>query len=36
MDDGLHIFIRNRTMKPLATDLSGAGEVWGTEMVGVI
>jgi hypothetical protein len=34
--DGLHILIRNRTKKSLATALSGAGEGLREEMVGVI
>jgi hypothetical protein len=37
MVDGLHIHIRNRTMKPLAIALSGVGRgLQGEEMVGVI
>jgi hypothetical protein len=36
MVDGLHIFIRNRTKKPLAIALSDAERESGGERVGVI
>jgi hypothetical protein len=36
MVDGLHILVPNRTMKPLAIALNGAGGGQGGEMVGVI